>query len=334
MSRNAARTANTGRSATSRATDEATAGEATAGEATAHINAAAHQGAAARINAAARQGAGAPAATGTASKIAAAFKSGKALVAFATGGDPSVQQSSEYFLSMIEAGADVIEIGIPFSDPIAEGPVIQEASLRALRADVDIDTLFTLVASLRKRMAPQVPILFMGYLNPLLHYGYDRFFARCAQVQADGVIIADLPYEERTELREAARKHDITVISMIAPTSAERVALIAREAEGFIYLVSSLGVTGERAEIHTNLKTMVEQIRMVSKTPIAVGFGVHTPKQARALTVQADGVQADGIIVGSAIVRRIAASPHTAAQDLVHYVREMKAAMELEEPEV
>ena len=255
------------------------------------------------------------------SRIANAFVTGKAFIGFVTAGDPSLPKSEEYILAMIAAGADLIEIGLPFSDPIAEGPVIQEADLRALAAGTTIDGVFELVQSLRRQT--QVPLVLLTYLNPVLHYGYESFFSRCAEAGVDGLIVPDLPFDEKHEICEIAASHGIDLISLIAPTSAQRIATIAAEATGFIYLVSSLGVTGTRGQITTDLAAIIEVIRSVTSVPVAVGFGIHTPEQVHEI-----GQQADGVIVGSAIVKRIAADPDGAAQVLSDYVREMRAALD------
>jgi tryptophan synthase alpha chain len=254
------------------------------------------------------------------SRIPTAFANGKAFIGFVTGGDPSIEQTESYILSIIDAGANLVEIGIPFSDPIAEGPVIQDANLRALAAGTTVDTLFDLVR--RLRLKTQVPLVFLTYLNPVLHYGYQRFFATCQEAGVDGIIIPDLPFDEKGELAGTAAAHDVDVISLIAPTSASRVASIASQASGFIYLVSSLGVTGVRSQITTDLEAIVQVIRKVTDVPVAVGFGVHSPQQAAEIATVADGV-----IVGSAIVKIIAAQPATAATELYDYVSQMKAAL-------
>ncbi|MDR3307843.1 MAG: tryptophan synthase subunit alpha, partial [Coriobacteriales bacterium] len=253
-------------------------------------------------------------------RIAQAFKGGKVFVGFVTGGDPSVARSEEYILAMIDAGAGLIEIGIPFSDPIAEGPVIQEANLRALAAGTTVNTLFNLVRSLRQKTA--VPFVFLTYLNPVYHYGYEAFFATCEEAGVDGIIIPDLPYDEKGELAGIAAAHGVDVISLVAPTSEGRIRAIAGDATGFIYLVSSLGVTGVRSNITTNLEAIVSTICEVTSVPVAVGFGVHTPEQARDIAQIADGV-----IVGSALVKIIAANPDTASAELYRYVKEMVEAV-------
>jgi len=254
------------------------------------------------------------------SNIAKAFQNGKAFIGFITGGDPSIEKTKEFAREMIRAGADLIEIGIPFSDPIAEGPVIQEANNRALAAGTTVEKLFTLVTELRKETS--VPLLFMTYVNPVFHYGYDAFFKRCKDVGLDGIIIPDLPFEEQPPVKEAANKHGIDLVSLIAPTSHERIKEIAKNAEGFIYLVSSMGVTGVRSEITTDLASITAAIKSVTSTPIAIGFGIHTPQQAAQMARIADGV-----IVGSALVKLSAQYGTEAAPHIYSYVKEMKEAV-------
>ncbi|MCL2759787.1 MAG: tryptophan synthase subunit alpha [Treponema sp.] len=257
------------------------------------------------------------------SRINSAFKNGKAFIAFLTGGDPNIEKTKEFVLEMIKAGADLIEIGIPFSDPIAEGPVIQEANNRALKAGATVEKLFSLVADLRKEAAcANVPLVFLTYLNPVFYYGYDAFFKRCADTGLDGIIIPDLPFEEQPPVREAASKYDIDLISLIAPTSEARIKEIAKTATGFIYLVSSMGVTGIRSEITTDLFSITEAIKSVTDTPVAIGFGIHTTEQAAKMSKIADGV-----IVGSAIVKTIAQYGENAAPHIYKYVKEMKDAI-------
>jgi tryptophan synthase alpha chain len=253
------------------------------------------------------------------SNIAKAFQNGKAFIGFVTGGDPGVEKTKEFALEMIRAGADLVEIGIPFSDPIAEGPVIQEANIRALGNGATVEKMFTLVQDLRKET--QIPIVFLTYLNPVFHYGYDAFFKKASLCGLDGIIIPDLPFEEQAELREASSKNGVDLISLIAPTSEARVKEIARSASGYIYLVSSMGVTGVRSEITTDLDSIVKTIRSVTKVPVAIGFGIHTPSQAAQMAQMADGV-----IVGSAIVKIIAEHGGEAGQHIYSYVKEMKDA--------
>ena len=244
----------------------------------------------------------------------------KAFIAFLTAGDPDADSTVKYVLEMEKAGADLIEIGIPFSDPTAEGVVIQDANIRALKNGMTTDGAFEIVRRIRE--VSRIPLCFMTYCNPVFHYGYDRFFAKCEELGVDGIILPDLPYEEKAEVEEPANAHGVALISMIAPTSDARIKTTAKEAKGFIYIVSSMGVTGVRSEIKTDLTTIVESIREVTDVPCAIGFGISTPEQAKKM-VQI----ADGCIVGSAIVKIIATKGKDAAKDLYEYVRSMKSAI-------
>ena len=254
------------------------------------------------------------------SRITQAFQNGKAFIGFLTGGDPSIEKTKEFALEMIRAGADLIEIGIPFSDPIAEGPVIQEANIRALQGGATVEKLFTFVEDLRKET--EIPLVFLTYFNPVFNYGLDAFFERSAKAGLDGIIIPDLPFEEQPPVRESAKKNGIDLISLIAPTSEARIKEIAAAASGFIYIVSSMGVTGLRNNINTDIDSIVSSIRQITKMPCAVGFGIHTPEQAAKMAQTADG-----IIVGSAIVKIIAKHGETAGPYIYEYVREMKKSI-------
>lgn len=253
------------------------------------------------------------------SKIGNAFKNGKAFIGFLTGGDPSIEKSYEYIMMMIKAGADLVEIGIPFSDPIAEGVVIQEANIRALSVNTRLEDVFRLVEMVRKES--DVPLVFLTYVNPIYNYGKDAFFAKCQEIGLDGVIIPDMPFEERQECAQEAKAHGIDIISMIAPTSKDRIKEIAQVGEGFLYIVSSLGVTGTRSTITTNLKEIIDTVKEVTDVPCAVGFGINTPEQAEKIAHDADGV-----IVGSAIVKIIAKYGTKAAPHIEKYVKSMKEA--------
>lgn len=253
------------------------------------------------------------------SKIANAFQNGKAFIGFLTAGDPTIDKTVEYILAMEEAGCDLIEIGIPFSDPMAEGVVIQDANVRALKHNTTTDDVFDIVR--RVRLQTDVPLVFLTYINPVFFYGYEKFFKRCNELGIDGIISPDLPYEEKGEIAEIAQKNDVDVISLIAPTSKERIQMIAGEASGFIYVVSSLGVTGMRSEIKTDLGAIISDIRDVTDIPVAVGFGINTPDQAREI-----GNIADGVIVGSAIVKIIEENGENATEALKDYVSSMKKA--------
>lgn len=254
------------------------------------------------------------------SRIRDAFQNGKAFIAFVTGGYPDFETTGKLVQAMADAGADVIEIGIPFSDPIAEGPVIEKASAQALSSGFTVDRLFELMARLRQTVT--VPIVFMTYANPVLAYGTERFLTRCQAVGVDGLIIPDTPYEEREEFGGACKAHGVDLISMVAPTSAARASEIAKQAEGFLYCVSSLGVTGVRQKIGTDIFRVIETVKQCSSVPCAIGFGVSTPEQAKEMAAHADGV-----IVGSAIVKLVAQYGVGSIPYVADYVRQMKMAV-------
>ena len=254
------------------------------------------------------------------SKIASAFSHGKAFVTFITCGDPDLETTGRAVRAAAENGADLIELGIPFSDPTAEGPVIQEANLRALQGGVTTDLIFAFVKELRKDVT--VPLVFMTYANVIFSYGAERFIAACAQNGIDGLILPDLPFEEKDEFLPVCRQYGVDLISLIAPTSEHRVAMIAREAEGFIYLVSSLGVTGTRSEITTDLEPIIRTIRENTKVPVAIGFGISTPEQAKSMAALSDGA-----IVGSAIEKILARYGKEAPEHIGTFVRSMKDAI-------
>lgn len=244
----------------------------------------------------------------------------KAFIAFLTAGDPTADCTVEYIWEMDRAGADLIEIGIPFSDPTAEGVVIQDANIRSLKNGMTTDGAFEIVRRVREKS--QIPLAFMTYANPVFHYGYDRFFDKCKELGVDAIIIPDLPFEEKLEMEEPANARDVALISMIAPTSESRIREIASEAKGFIYVVSSMGVTGVRSEIKTDLGAIVESIRKVTDVPCAIGFGISTPEQAKTMATVSDGA-----IVGSAIVKIIAQYGDKAAPEIYKYVKSMKDAV-------
>jgi len=246
----------------------------------------------------------------------------KCFIAFITGGDPSIADTRRFVKCLVDAGVGLIEIGIPFSDPIAEGPVIREASERALAGGATLDALLDMISGLREQDGVTIPLAVMTYLNPVHHFGYPEFFDRARAAGVDAVIIPDLPFEEHGELADIAASHDVALVSMIAPTSAMRVREIAAHAKGFIYLVSSMGVTGVRQDITTDIASIVADIRQVTDVPVAIGFGIATPGQVAEL-----GGQADAVIVGSAIVKLIARDGSQADQAISEYVREMVAAL-------
>ena len=254
------------------------------------------------------------------SNIAKAFAGGKAFIPFITCGDPDLETTAAVVRAAAENGADLIELGIPFSDPTAEGPVIQEANIRALQAGTTTDRVFDLVRELRKDVT--VPMVFMTYANVVFSYGAELFISTCSKIGIDGLILPDLPFEEKEEFLPLCQQYGVDLISLIAPTSENRIAMIAREAEGFIYLVSSLGVTGMRSEIKTDLASIVEVIRENTKIPCAIGFGISTPEQARKMAAISDGA-----IVGSAIIRLLEQHGKDAPQYVGEYVRSMKDAV-------
>ncbi len=253
------------------------------------------------------------------STISSAFAKGKAFIPFITCGDPDLATTAACVRAMQDAGADLIELGIPFSDPTAEGPVIQEANERALAAGCTTDKIFDMVRDLRKDVT--VPLVFMTYANVVFSYGSDEFLSRCAEIGIDGLILPDVPFEEKEDFAPICQKYGIDLISMIAPTSENRIAMIAREATGFIYVVSSLGVTGMRSSITTDIPSLVKIVRENTSTPCAVGFGISTPEQAAKMAGDSDGA-----IVGSAIVKIIATHGTNAAGPVGDFVREMASA--------
>lgn len=254
------------------------------------------------------------------SKIKEAFANGKAFIPFITCGDPNLTTTAAVVRAAVKNGADLVELGIPFSDPTAEGVVIQAANLRALQGGVTTDKIFDMVRDLRGDV--KVPMVFMTYANVIFSYGADKFISTCADVGIDGLILPDLPFEEKEEFLPYCRKYGVDLISLIAPTSENRIAMIAREAEGFVYIVSSLGVTGVRSEIKTDLTSIVAAVRANTKIPCAIGFGISTPAQAKQMADISDGA-----IVGSAIIKLLAAHGEYAPKFVGDYVREMKNAI-------
>ena len=254
------------------------------------------------------------------SNIRNAFANGKAFIAFVTCGDPDLETTAAVVRSAVENGADLIELGIPFSDPTAEGPVIQGANLRALSGGVTTDKVFSLVRELRRDVS--VPMVFMTYANVVFSYGAERFISTCKEIGIDGLILPDLPFEEKDEFLPLCKQYGVDLISLIAPTSENRIAMIAKEAEGFIYVVSSLGVTGMRSEIKTDLTSIIKVIRENTGTPCAIGFGISTPEQAKKMADLSDGA-----IVGSAIVKLLEKHGKNAPEYVGEYVKSMKDAI-------
>ncbi len=254
------------------------------------------------------------------SNIKRAFENGKAFIAFITCGDPDLETTKKAVIEMAASGADLIELGIPFSDPTAEGPVIQGANLRALTGGVTTDKIFDMVRDLRKEVS--IPMVFMTYANVVYSYGADTFIKICSEIGIDGLILPDLPFEEKGEFADICHEYGVDLISLIAPTSENRIAMIAKEAEGFIYVVSSLGVTGTRSEITTDLGSIVKAIRDNTDIPCAIGFGISTPEQAKKMADVSDGA-----IVGSAIIKIIEKYGRDCPKYVGEYVKSMKQAM-------
>ncbi len=254
------------------------------------------------------------------SNIKKAFENGKAFIPFITCGDPDLETTAAAVRAAVENGADLIELGIPFSDPTAEGPVIQGANIRALNGGVTTDKIFALVKELRSDV--KVPMVFMTYANVVFSYGAERFISTCHEIGIDGLILPDLPFEEKEEFLPVCHKFGVDFISLIAPTSEQRIAMIAKEAEGFLYIVSSLGVTGTRSEIKTDLAAIVDVVRQNTNIPCAIGFGISTPEQARTMASFSDGA-----IVGSAIVKLLEQYGKDAPKYIGEYVKSIKDAI-------
>ncbi|MGN0613996.1 MAG: tryptophan synthase subunit alpha [Porcipelethomonas sp.] len=254
------------------------------------------------------------------SNIRKAFEKGKAFIPFITCGDPDLETTEKIVRAAAENGADIIELGIPFSDPTAEGPVIQGANIRALANGITTDDIFGFVKKIRNDIT--IPLVFMTYANVVFSYGAEKFISGCRDIGIDGLILPDLPYEEKDEFQPVCRKYGVELISLIAPTSDERISMIAKEAEGFIYIVSSLGVTGVRSEITTDIGAITAIVRENTDVPCAIGFGISTPEQAKKMASLSDGV-----IVGSAIIRLIEEHGRNAAQYVGEYVRKIKDSL-------
>ncbi len=254
------------------------------------------------------------------SSIRKAFDHGKAFIAFLTCGDPDLATTERLIRAIADAGADLIELGIPFSDPTAEGPVIQAANLRALSGGVTTDAIFDMVSKVRQTV--QIPMVFMTYANVVFSYGTERFLSAAARTGMDGLILPDVPFEEKEEFAPSCRRYGMAFMSFVAPTSNERISMIAESAEGFVYCISSLGVTGIRSEITSDVGSMVKLVRKASDVPAAVGFGISTPEQAAKLAGKADG-----IIVGSAIVKMIGQYGRDAVPYVSDFIKGMKEAI-------
>ena len=254
------------------------------------------------------------------SKIKKAFENGKAFIAFITCGDPDLETTAAAVKAAAQNGAVLIELGIPFSDPTAEGPVIQGANLRALNGGITTDKIFAFVKELRRDV--KIPMVFMTYANVVFSYGAEKFISTCRDIEIDGLILPDLPFEEKEEFQPLCKKYGVDLVSLIAPTSENRIAMIAKEAEGFLYIVSSLGVTGTRNEIKTDLASIVNVVRQNTNIPCAIDFGISTPEQAKKMANISDGA-----IVGSAIVKLLETHGKDAPRYIGEYVKSMKDAL-------
>lgn len=254
------------------------------------------------------------------SSIKKAFENGKAFIAFITCGDPDLETTAVAVKTAVENGADLIELGIPFSDPTAEGPVIQGANIRALSGGVTTDKIFAFVRELRRDV--KVPMVFMTYANVLFSYGAEKFISACRDIEIDGLVLPDLPFEEKQEFLSLCHKYGVDLVSLIAPTSENRIAMIAKEAEGFLYIVSSLGVTGTRNEIKTDLASIMKVVRENTDVPCAIGFGISTPEQAKKMADISDGA-----IVGSAIIKLLEKYGKDAPRYIGEYVKSIKDGM-------
>lgn len=257
------------------------------------------------------------------SKIQKAFEGKKAFIPFITCGDPDLETTEQLVYAMEKAGAALIELGIPFSDPTAEGPVIQDANIRALSRGVTTDKIFDMVEKIRKNT--QIPLVFMTYANVVFSYGAERFIKKAAEIGMDGLILPDVPYEEKEEFDGICKQYGLDLVSLIAPTSHDRIKMIAKDASGFIYCVSSLGVTGTRSAITTDIGAMVNLVKEVTDLPCAVGFGISTPEQAAKMCESADGA-----IVGSAIVKICAKYGKGCVPHVAEYVKSMVDGSEKE----
>lgn len=247
-------------------------------------------------------------------------KGEKALITFVTAGDPDLDTTERLVLEMLDKGSDIVEIGVPFSDPIAEGKVIQKASLRSLSGGTDLTGIFGMVEKLREKT--DKPLILMMYVNTIFRFGTERFFALCRENGIDGVIVPDLPYEERGELQPYAENNGIISVSLVAPTSHQRIADIAANAEGFLYCVSSTGVTGTRSSFTTNFDEFFGEIKNSCKVPAMVGFGISGPEQAKKMSGYCDGV-----IVGSAIVKIVEEYGRDSVSKVGEFVGSLKKAI-------
>ena len=244
----------------------------------------------------------------------------KAVITFITAGDPNITTTEKTVLEMFDKGADIVELGVPFSDPIAEGVTIQKSSLRSLQGGTTLDKIFDCVANIRRQT--DKPLILMMYLNTIFVYGTDKFFAACVEKGVDGVIVPDMPYEEREEILPFAQRYGVHNINLVSPASGERIKTIAGDSKGFLYCVSSNGVTGVRSEYKTEFDEFFKAIGESAECPYCVGFGISSPEQARKMSGYCDGV-----IVGSAIVRIMEEHGTASPERVGEFVHSLKSAM-------
>ncbi len=221
-----------------------------------------------------------------------------ARIGFLTGGDPTIDKTPELIKAMVAGGTDIVEIGVPFSDPLADGPVIQAAATRALAGGVTVNQIFEMVKKVREDVS--VPLIFLMYTNTLMVYGIEKFITRCREVGIDGLIIPDLPYEEQEEVLPVMKEQGIALIPLVAPTSKDRLKMITAGGSGFVYCVSSMGVTGRNSQFHASIDEYIAEVRANTDLPLAIGFGISSNDDVKRFEPIADGV-----IVGTAIVKEI-----------------------------
>ncbi|QQK08112.1 tryptophan synthase subunit alpha [Miniphocaeibacter halophilus] len=250
-------------------------------------------------------------------RIEEALKDKKSFIGYITAGHPTIDISEKVIYKMVEAGTDLIEIGIPFSDPNAEGEVIHNANIKALKNGMKIEKAFDLVETVRKKV--NVPIVFLTYCNPVFKYGYDEFFKKCKEVGADGIIVPDLPFEERDEMKVFADKYGIIMITLVPPVSKNRIEMLAKDAKGFAYLVSSMGLAGVRKKFPDGVKEFAKFVKENTNIPILIGFGIENEEQIKEMSEISDG-----IILDSAIVNIIEESGEEAPEKVFKFIKEIK----------
>lgn len=243
-----------------------------------------------------------------------------ALIGFIMAGDPDLETTKKSIIAMSDAGADMVELGIPFSDPIAESSVIQSSNLRALKSNTNLKNIFLMLEEVRK--VTDIKIIFHTYINPVFNFGYDEFFKMCEKVCVSGIVSPDLPYEEKSEVKDYADKYGVSIISFLVPACEDRIKTIASDAKGFIYFVHSISSTAEMGESSKELTSVIETIRKTTNVPIALGFGINTTAQAEYFSKMADG-----IIIGNAIVKIIEKHGNEAPSYVFDYVKEMKTVL-------